>query len=122
MDLKVDPPEPALFDSTFQEYVDRFDEQMDLMESINFDIPRGALLMMEANEKAIENAAKKFLVFDENVDLQRKKVEIKMRKLRLAYSTSGNRTQSDLDWMRIFGKTIQILETRPNLMKTKIKN
>ena len=66
MESKVDPHNPALFDdSTFQEYVDQFDEQMDLIESINFDIPKGALLMMEANEKAIEDAAKKALAFDE---------------------------------------------------------
>ena len=43
-------------------------------------------------------------------DLQRKKVGIKMRKLQLVYSTSGNPTKSDLEWMRILDKTIQILE------------
>ena len=110
MEIKVNPPNSALFDSTFQEYVDRFDEQMVLMESINFDIPRGALLMMEANEKAVENAAKKALVFDKIVDLRRKKVGIQMRKLRLVFSTSGNRTKSDLEWMSILDRTIKILE------------
>ena len=112
MDLKVEPPNRTLFDSNFQECVERFDEQMELMESIDFDIPKGALLMMEALEEAVDSAAKNTIVFDEIVDLRRKKVGIQMRKLRWIFSTSENPTKSDLEWRRILEKTIQILEEK----------
>ena len=60
--------------------------------------------MMEAKEKAIDNAAKNAFVLDESVDLRRKKIGIQMMKLRLIYSSSENPTKSDLEWMRTLNK------------------
>ena len=110
METKVDPSNPALFDSTFQEYADRFDEQMYLMESVNFDIPKGALLMMENLKEAVDCAAKNAIVFDEKLDLRRNKVGIQMLKLRSIYNSSENPSKTDLDWIKMLDKHIKKFE------------